>query len=210
MIAPDRIAIERTVLILLAAGRGSRFGDIEAKLEQEFLGRPLGLHVAVALEDLPFLARLAVVGTARVDYAGHGFGLLRNDDPDRGMARSVAIGVERAAALGADAVLVALADMPRITAAHIHRLFDASTGADTVVASSDGCDPKPPALFGRGRFDFFRALEGEAGARDLVRAGRHVVTTPAELIDVDTPEDLAALRALIRSPAAITRGPGTR
>ena len=207
MSAPERIGIEKTVLVLLAAGRGSRFGDIDAKLEQEFLGRPLGLHVAVALEDLPFLSRLAVVGTGRLDYARHGFQVLHNDDPDQGMARSVRIGVEAAERTGADAVLIALADMPRVTAAHIHRLFDASTGIDTVVASSDGCDPKPPALFGRGRFGFLASLQGDAGARDLVRAGRHVVTAPAELIDVDTPEELEALRRLVRSPDAITRRP---
>ena len=167
------IALEKTVLVLLAAGRGSRFGDIEAKLEAEFLSRPLGLHVAVALEDLPFLQRLAVVGHTRLDYAAHGFRILDNDDPAEGMARSVRIGVEAAERTDADAVLVALADMPRVTAAHIHRLFDASTDADTVVASSDGCDPKPPAL-----------------------------------IDVDTPEELERLRALVRSPDAHIPGGG--
>ena len=202
------IAVDRTVLVLLAAGRGTRYGDIGSKLEAEFLSRPLGLHVAVALESLPFLRRVAVVGHTRLDYAAHGFDVAVNDDPAEGMARSVRIGVEAAERAGADGVLVALADMPRVTAAHVHRLFDASTDADTVVASSDGCDPKPPALFGRGRFGFLKALSGDAGGRDLVRAGRHVVTAPAELIDVDTPEELERLRALVRSPEAITRRPG--
>jgi molybdenum cofactor cytidylyltransferase len=49
------------------------------------------------------------------------------------------------------------------------------------------------------------ALEGEAGARDLIRAGRHVVTTPAELIDVDTPEELARLRAQVSAPETHVR-----
>ena len=61
-------------------------------------------------------------------------------------------------------------------------------------------------VFGRGQFDFLLTLDGDAGARDLVRAGRHVVTSPAELIDIDTPEDLAALQALVHdTSAAITR-----
>jgi molybdenum cofactor cytidylyltransferase len=207
VIAHETLKIDRTVLVLLAAGRGSRFGDIESKLDQEFLGKPLGLHVAVALEDLPFLARIVVVGGSALDYGRFGFDVLCNDDPGLGMARSVRIGIEAAEKTDADAVLIALADMPRVTAAHIHRLFDASVGADTVVASSDGCDPKPPALFGRGRFAFLKTLQGDAGARDLVRAGRHVVTAPAELIDVDTPEELEALRQLVHSPEAITRRP---
>ena len=92
-------------------------------------------------------------------------------------------------------MLIALADMPRVTATQIHRLFDAQHGPDTVVASSDGVSPKPPALFGAGRFDALETMEGDSGARDLVLAGRHVVTTPDELVDVDTEEELAALRA---------------
>ena len=199
------IRLERTVLVLLAAGRGTRFGDIESKLEAEFLGRPLGLHVATALESLPFLRRIAVVGHTKLDYASRGFEICENDDPAEGMARSVRIGVHAAERTDADGVLIALADMPRVTAAHVHRLFDSSTDADTVVASSDGVDPKPPALFGRGRFAFLKTLSGDEGGRDLVRAGRHVVTAPAELIDVDTPEELERLRALVRSPEAITR-----
>lgn len=194
------IAVERTVLVLLAAGRSRRYGDIGSKLDEDFLGSPLGLHVAVTLLSLPFMERVAVTGRARIDYAAHGFRLVANDTPDEGIARSVALGVAAAQELGAEAVMLALADMPRVTAPHIYRLFDAADGFDTVVASSDGVEPSPPALFGRGRFDFLLSLQGDEGARDMVRAGRHVVTSPAELIDVDTPGQLAELHALVRSP----------
>jgi len=199
------IAVEDCVLVLLAAGRSQRMGDVGSKLDEPFLGRPLGLHVAVALEDMPFRERIAVVGQAQCDYAAHGFTLVRNDDPALGMGRSVALGVERARARDARAVVVALADMPRVTATHIYQLLDAAEGEDAVVASSDGRSPKPPAVFGRARFDTLLALEGDQGARDMVRGGKHVVTTPAELIDVDTPEELERLRALVRAPEAYTR-----
>jgi molybdenum cofactor cytidylyltransferase len=201
------IRAEDVVLILLAAGRSERFGDIGSKLDEPFLNRPLGLHVAVALEAVPFRERLAVVGNAKVDFAKHGFRILTNEDPSRGMASSVQIGVEHAGAAGANAVLIALADMPRVTATHIHMLLDAFDGDDAVVASSNGERPSPPALFGCGQFDFLLALEGDAGARDLVRRGKHVVTTPAELIDVDTQEELEQLRLLVHAPeATFTRG----
>jgi molybdenum cofactor cytidylyltransferase len=48
-------------------------------------------------------------------------------------------------------------------------------------------------------------ITGDQGARDLIRAGRHVVTSPAELIDVDTPEELDELRRLVHAPEAHTR-----
>jgi molybdenum cofactor cytidylyltransferase len=199
------IAAEDCVLVLLAAGRSQRMGDIGSKLDEPFLGRPLGLHVVVALEDMPFMERVAVTGRANCDYAAHGFTIVRNDDPELGMGRSVALGVDCARARGAKAVVMALADMPRVTATHIYTLLDAVDGEDAVVASSDGRSPRPPAVFGRAQFDTLLRLEGDAGARDLIRAGKHVVTTPAELIDVDTPEELERLRELVHAPEAYTR-----
>src|SRR3569623_1952088 len=105
------------------------------------------------------------------------------------------LGIHAVRREGIEAALIALADMPRITATHVHRLYEAVEGPDSVVASSDGVSPRPPVLFGAGRFDALERLEGDTGARDKILAGRHVVTTPDELIDVDTEEELEALLA---------------
>ena len=204
------IKVEDTTLILLAAGRSRRFGDIGSKLDEEFLGKPLGLHVAVTLEDMPFRERIVIVRDGGIDYAAHGFTVLRNDDPVGDMASSIRQGVACARERGADAVLLALADMPRVTATHIHRMFDVATGVSAVVCSSNGVDTSPPALFGSDHFDYLHTIEGDEGPREMVRRGRHVVTAPAELIDVDTPEELEQLHQLIRSPAAITRAVARR
>ena len=195
------LEVETTILVLLAAGQSTRFG-VANKLDEDFLGRPLGLHVAVALEDMPFRERIAVTDDCGIDYGAHRYRVMTNPDPARGMASSLRIGVACAREQGADAVLIALADMPRVTAAHVYRMFEVTDGFGSVVASSDGRNAKPPALFGRDRFDALLAMRGALGARDLIRAGRHVVTSDAELIDVDTPVDLARLRALVRYPAA--------
>lgn len=199
------IAVEDTVLVLLAAGKSERFGDIGSKLDHEFLAHPLGLHVAIALEDMPFKERVAVVDGCRIDYAQHGFRLVHNDDPERDMGSSVRLGVACARAQGAQAVVIALADMPRVTATHVYRLLDAADGPGAIVSSSDGVSPGPPALFGRDMFDALEAVSGDQGARDLIQRGRHVVTAPAELIDVDTPEELEELRRLVHAPEAHTR-----
>jgi molybdenum cofactor cytidylyltransferase len=189
MLEPQQVA-----LVLLAAGRSRRFdGD---KLSEPFLDKPLAFHVVTALARVPFLMRIAVVSDTGLDFAGLGYQVAENPDPSDGQARSLCFGVEAAKRAGAQAVLVALADMPRVTAAHVYRLFDRADGPATIVASSDGTSPMPPALFGRDLFDDLLDLEGDEGARQLIKRGHHVVASPAELVDVDTREDLANLRAL--------------
>ncbi|TPG40992.1 nucleotidyltransferase family protein [Sphingomonas koreensis] len=190
------IEAEETVLILLAAGRSARFGD-QDKLEQPYLGHPLAFHVVTALEAVPFQQRIAVISGTELDFAARGFEVVRNDDPSEGQSRSVKLGVAAAQAHDPKAVLIALADMPRVTAAHVYRLLDYADGEDTILASSDGERPRPPALFGKNHFDWLLSLTGDAGAREMIAKAHHVITVANELIDVDTPEDLARLRALV-------------
>jgi len=184
---------ETTALILLAAGKSERFG-LSDKLTETFLGQPLGMHVVTALEGVPFARRVAVVDGGKLDYAARGYEVVRNDDPGRGLSLSVQLGLKAARGPGIEAVIFALADMPRVTAAQIYRLFDVEHGPDTIAASSDGVNPKPPILFGAARFDALMEMRGDRDARDMVLAGRHVVTMPDELIDVDTEEELNELR----------------
>ena len=189
------LAPERTALVLLAAGRSRRFKDGD-KLAERFLDKPLAYHVVTALENMPFLARIAVVWDTRLDFAALGYRVVANPDPSLGQGRSLSYGVAAAREAGAEAVLVALADMPRVTVAHIYRLFDASDGPATIVASSDGVQPGPPVLFGKDMFDDLLGLDGDQGARALIKRGHHVVASPKELVDVDTQEDLTELRRL--------------
>lgn len=194
MLKPDQ-----TALILLAAGRSRRFNNGD-KLAEPFLDKPLAYHVVTALEKIPFLARIAIVSDTRLDFGALGYDVVENPDPSLGQARSLCHGVSRAQEMGAEAVLVALADMPRVTAAHVYRMFDAADGAATIVASSDGVQPMPPALFGKDMYPELLALEGDQGARELIKRGHHVVTSPAELVDVDTQENLRELRELYGLP----------
>lgn len=186
---------EQTALVLLAAGRSRRFNDGD-KLAEPFLDKPLAYHVVTALERVPFAARIAVVSGTTLDFAALGYDVVENPDPSLGQARSLCFGVARAKELGCEAVLVALADMPRVTAAHIRRMMDAADGPATIVASSDGVSPMPPALFGKDMFDTLMQLEGDHGARELIQRGHHVIAPPTELVDIDTQEDLRELREL--------------
>lgn len=206
MIKPDRIA-----LVLLAAGHSRRFNDGD-KLAEPFLDKPLAFHVVTAFEAIPFLTRIAVVSDTTLDFAARGYQVVENPDPSLGQARSLCHGVTAAQEAGADAVLVALADMPRVTAGHVYRLCDGFDGPGAIVASSDGVQPTPPVLFGKDRFADLMRLDGDRGARELIKGGHHVVAGPGELVDVDTQDDLRELRELYGLPtdAEPIRDPLTR
>ena len=116
-----------------------------------------------------------------------------NPDWEEGMASSLRAGVE---ALGddAEAVLVLLADQPKVEAALLDRLIAAGeTSGRGLVACSHGGAPGAPALFIRRYFEALRGLSGDRGARVLLEAHRDdcsLVDEPLAVFDVDTPADL--------------------
>ena len=80
--------------------------------------------------------------------------------------------------------------MPFVQAAHVEALIAACT--DDVVASFEGSQPMPPAIFPRAHWPDLLATVGDAGARHIL-AHAEKLTAPAGMLrDIDTADDLAA------------------
>lgn len=174
-------------LILLAAGKSRRFGG--SKLDALLDDLPLGLHAARTLADIPFARRVAVTGRCAIDYAAEGFTVIPNRDPIGDMASSLRLGIGAVGEVAA--ALIVLADMPRVTAAHVRELLVAGGQDDAIIASSSGAAPCPPALFGRTHFPALLSQTGDRGARELIRGARVIIAPSGVLLDIDTPDDLA-------------------
>lgn len=183
-----------TCLLLLAGGRSLRFGAAD-KLCAPLGDRPLTLHAIRAAAPLPLTRRLAIVSGTRFPFADHGFDIIANDDPTRGLSHSIRLGVNEARRGGSSAVLILLADMPCVTRPHLQRLFAASRDQESIVFSSDGERTSPPALIGSAHYKALCALAGDQGARALAKAAVLVRAAPGELADIDTPADLSRLAA---------------
>lgn len=177
--------------MLLAAGRGTRFGG--AKLAADLGGKPVLRHAADMLRALPFAAHIAMIGPATPDPGDYATVLL--DPPDAPQARSLALGVAAARDTGAEAVLVALADMPLVPAAHVTALIAAFDG-DRIGSAAPHAH-LPPALFGARHFNTLCALSGDRGAGALLRDAPCLPLTADQALDIDRPEDLARALALI-------------
>ena len=177
-------------VVLLAAGRGVRFGG--GKLAAELGGRALVLHAAGVLAGLPFARRIAVVGPGVPALGGLGFDAVFAAE-GAPMSASLAAGVR--AAEGARAVLIALGDMPLVPAAHLRALVAGFDGDR--IASSSGGRVMPPAIWGARHFPALMALQGDKGAAALLVGAPWVALPAGAALDVDTAEDLARAAALI-------------
>ena len=187
--------------VVLAAGSGSRFGS-SAKQLAELDGIPLLEHALRAAEAVPAIERIVVVLGARAEEirAGVDFGLAEPvvcEDWADGQAASLRRGIEAVA--DAEAAVLTLGDMPRITPQVIARFagIAARHGAHARArAVYDGL-PGHPVVLGRAYFEQIAALRGDVGAREVLKAiGAHPVECSqlCSAADVDTPEALEELR----------------
>lgn len=171
-----------TALVLLGAGRGSRFGG--GKLNAAIAGKPLARHAADRLAGLAFTRFIAVCSATTPDLPG--FERVMLSPADGPLSCSIATGI---AALGDEtSVLIALADMPLVPTAHFQALLAAFDG--DIVASCVGGLTMVPAIFGARHFAALKQLSGDRGAGALLRDAPSIVLDPPLALDVDTPDDL--------------------
>ncbi len=188
----------RPTIIVPAAGRGSRFGGPQHKLEQAFDGTTvLGSTLRHAIQtQLP----VVLVTTAQLapwaagQLATRDIVVLNAAEASRGMGYSIAMGVTERS--GAPGWLVLPGDMPLVR-------------PDTILAVATALEQHPvayaqhrgrrghPVGFSSELYSELIALDGDDGARRLIaRYPSHGqdVGDIGVLMDVDTADDLESLR----------------
>lgn len=193
----------RVAGVLLAAGEGKRLGAPKALIELG--GRRLVDRGADLLRDGGTAPVVVVIGAAPVTVPD--VVLVPNPDWRTGMGSSLAAGL-RALPGACAAAVIALVDQPLVGAGVVRRLLAAHQGgADLVVAAYHG-RARNPVLLGRRHWaGVIAAAVGDTGARPYLRAHPGLVTLVecADIgapDDVDTPEDLARVGALLSGPVA--------
>ncbi|MDR4308805.1 molybdopterin-binding/glycosyltransferase family 2 protein [Chelatococcus sambhunathii] len=191
--------------LVLAAGRSTRMGGPN-KLLEPLLGKPLVRHAVEAAAGAG-LAEVVVVtghqaGAVERALEGSAIRFAHNPDYADGLSTSLRAGLA-ALASDVDAVVVMLGDMPGVTAPLVRRIASAyAPGAGVhIVAPTRNGRRGNPVLWGRRLFAELAGVDGDVGGRHLL--GQHadlVAEVEAEddgpMIDVDTPEMLAALKSL--------------
>ena len=189
-----------TGIVLLAAGRGTRFGD-SPKLLADLDGRPLVRHAAEAALATGLAPVVVVLGAhaAAVRAALDGLPLRFVENPDfaAGLSTSLRAGLAALPERCAGAVVM-LGDMPRVAPAQITRLAAAFDGEQAAVVPLTERRRGNPVLLNRHRLTAELAgLTGDRGAGPLLAGRSDVVEIAGDAgsgLDIDTPEALAALQ----------------
>jgi molybdenum cofactor cytidylyltransferase len=185
--------------IILAAGAATRMGRPKQLLP--YRGRTFLEHAIQQAMEAAFHPVLVVVG-AHAQAVSAALGaqpvlIVRNDAWQGGMGSSIAAGVRRLETCGAAGAAVLLADQPLVTSSHLLAMTAVfNAGACDIVAAEYGGVLGVPALFRRVTFSALTALPPGAGARQLLRSGEFQAAAyplPEAAVDIDTPQDLAAL-----------------
>lgn len=182
--------------VLLAAGRGERFGG-----HKLLAPLPDGTVVAVAaarhlIDALPDSVAVLRPGDEILAslLAAEGLRIVVNPNADDGMGASLACGV---AAAEADGWVVALADMPAIRPVTIHVVAKALAAGAPLAAPVYHGQRGHPIGFARRFRAAFAALNGDRGGRDILAQHSdelHLIEVDdaGVLVDIDRAADISA------------------
>jgi molybdenum cofactor cytidylyltransferase/nicotine blue oxidoreductase len=184
-------------IAVLAAGRGSRLGGRTPKPLVDLGGRPLISWALDAATESGLRPIVLVVGhgaAAVSSTATEGVVVVRARRWRRGIARSL-----RAALRALDpwaqvgAVCIGLGDQPLVGPDAYRRLASAYRGGATLAVATYGGRRGNPVLLARPLWEEARRLDGDVGARALMK--HHDVaevdcTDTGDPSDVDTLDDL--------------------
>lgn len=192
------------VVVVLAAGKGSRFSGAGHKLS-EVVGAltVLGKTLASVIEsDLPLVVVTteALAAEAARHVATRDLVVLSEADAARGMGHSIVAGVSARA--DAPGWLILPGDMPLVRPSTLKAVARALLEHPVVHAQHRGRRGHPVG-FGAELYSELIALSGDEGARRLLArypAQPVEIDDPGVLMDIDTTADLAVARAQITSP----------
>jgi CTP:molybdopterin cytidylyltransferase MocA len=179
--------------LILAAGAGTRFGPDSSKLLAPLEGRPLLEHAVDAACAVTELERIVVVLGARACDVRTQVAFGRAEpvvcsDWERGQSFSLRCGT--AALAGAEKVIVTLGDSPLVTPAVIRRFLGEPGGTRAVYHGRPG----HPVVLGSSQLSALAAVTGDEGARELLDGEEIECSALSSGRDVDTPDDLEAIR----------------
>ena len=210
---------QKIALILMAAGSSSRLGRPKQLVQIKNKQQPLSLlcrqislmnNVCASIHGKSFCVlgyQSSLLRSHLADYPpAKTVSIIENNNWYQGLSSSIAYGVSKLED-DIDAVLILLVDQWQLTAADILNLIGLwQQQPENIHIASKGINLSPPVIFPR---QFFKELmtfpqgNEDEGAKNVIKNNKSYVKStdmPLAFIDLDTPEQLAALIKQYKSP----------
>jgi len=197
------VSLSRLQIIVLAAGFSSRLGRPKALARVHgvsLLRRTLKLAATLKCAKI-----IAVVARRSAQHSaqarGIGVTFVTNSRRNQGLSSSVRRGIVEARY--APAVLLLPVDLARLKSRELARLLRRWRAAPrSVIARRIGRIGAAPLVLPRRLYPRALRITGDVGLRELLAqlpaAGRVLVDMPSAASDIDTPQDLKAVRRSFR------------
>ena len=192
-----RLADKDYAMILLAAGKSSRYGS--NKLLEELDGGRMFEHTLRKMWAFPLCTQVAVTRFEEIERAAEAQGMLvvENWEPDLGISHSLRLGLQKALEENPElkGAMFIVCDQPGLTAATFARMLDIGKKyPGKIVCAGRKGKMGNPVLWDRCFFDELSRLSGDKGGKQIIGAHMDDVllceTEETELRDVDIPEQL--------------------
>jgi len=205
MSTEQAIINKKLSIIILAAGASSRLGQAKQLVNlngQSLLERQCNL--ALSLTENTYCVLGGDANKHKQVIGGKPINVVVNDYWQQGMATSIAAGV-KALPSHIDAVMIILVDQWQLTPEHIERVAKLwLQSPEMIIATSHNASNAkkigPPVIFPKRVFSQLIELKGDSGAKSILAKYRewlNIIEIPEAFVDLDTPEQLAVMRASV-------------
>ena len=193
--------MNNTGIIILAAGSSSRYGSIKQLLH--FNNKTLLQHVIDEAFDSGGEPIIVVAGAnadeVLKEIKNKNVEIVFNKDWEQGMASAIVAGLKKTITLNNDIekVIITVCDQPFVSSLLFQQLYRTQNESiKHIVACSYADTIGTPVLFTQKNFDALMSLQGEEGAKKILKASAEDIATidfPQGNIDIDTREDYEQL-----------------
>ena len=191
--------MSKTGIIILAAGSSSRMGELKQLMtykNKTFLQHIVGEAILANLKPVicvtGYKSDLIKESLSDLDVS-----IVYNTQWPEGMGSGISVGIKQVMLSDVDSVILAVSDQPYVSSELFGTMMEMKEQSGKgIVACSYAGTLGTPVLFGRNYFDWLKSLNGNQGAKNIVKLNLPDVC-PVEFekgsVDIDTKQDYEKL-----------------
>jgi molybdenum cofactor cytidylyltransferase len=187
--------MSKTGIIILAAGNSSRMR--EPKQLMMYKNKTFLQHIIAEAKNANLEPVICVTGyqseLITKNITGMGISIVYNEGWREGMGSGISAGVKQILLSDVDSVVLAVCDQPHVSADLFRTMEELKDQSGKgIVAASYAGTLGTPVLFTKGYFNQLKSLDGNQGAKNIVKLNMPDVCSvefEKGRIDIDTKED---------------------